>query len=148
MAVADLEHEVRVVRDRLDIMELFSRYCFALDTRNADGVADCFTQDGLFMSGITGATRGRDAIRDLTLEKKARTPDGRCHMFINPLIELDGDRAKFRAYMLTTWIQNDRCEVSHTGRYFGTVVREGGRWLFEERHTTSDGATPANWGLR
>src|ERR1700687_6224034 len=95
------------IRDRLEILELFSRYCFAIDDRDADGVAGCFTSDALFTSNLVaiGTIRGRAAIRELVLKKRERPPDSRRHMMLNPLIALDGDRATFRTYLLATWIR-------------------------------------------
>lgn len=129
---------------RLDILQLLSRYAFAVDERDGDGVADCFTEDGLYASSLTGPTRGRAAIRALFAEKRERPADSRRHLIVNPYIEVDGRRATFRAYLLATRLREGRVEVALTGRYHGTVVYDGDRWRFAERHMIADGEV-RNW---
>ena len=130
--------EERALADRLDIQELFARYCYAVDSRDPDAVVDCFTEDGVFDSSLTGVERGRAQIRERIERGRERLPNGQRHFFLNPIIELDGDRATFRAYMLITWIDNGRTPLRLTGHYHGTVVRDGGRWLFKERYMVAD----------
>jgi uncharacterized protein (TIGR02246 family) len=138
---ATMTAEERALADRLDILELFARYCHAVDSRDPDAVVDCFTEDGLFDSSLTGPHRGRAEIRERIERGRARPPDWQRHFLLNPIIELDGDRATFRAYMLITWIKNDRTTLRATGHYHGTVVRDGDRWRFQERYMVADDPT-------
>jgi len=51
------------VEDRLDIQELFAKYCWALDLGDADAFVQCFTEDGEFDHLWQGKMHGREAIR-------------------------------------------------------------------------------------
>ena len=51
------------VEDRLDIQELFAKYCWALDTGDADALVQCFTEDGEFNHLWQGVMKGRQEIR-------------------------------------------------------------------------------------
>ena len=40
---------------KLDIMELIWRYNHAIDSGDADGVADCFVENGVFRAGAASS---------------------------------------------------------------------------------------------
>ena len=134
--------------DRLEILELFSRYAFAMDEPDPEGVVNCFTQDGVWSSPFQGTIKGRDAIRQFNerrREKIAANPGAhRRHHILNHVITIEGDRASFRAYILGTLIQDNKILVGITGHYHGTVVKEDGHWKFAERHAVPD-STETGW---
>jgi uncharacterized protein (TIGR02246 family) len=148
MCLSERGLTVENVADRLEILELFSRYAFAMDEVDPEGVANCFTQDGLWVSHFHGTYRGRDIIKQLNerrKEKVAANPDAhKRHYILNPIIIFEGDRARFRAYMLGTLMQGNKIHVALTGHYHGTVVKEGGHWKFAERHAIPD-STETGW---
>ena len=135
---------VSATTDRLDILDLLHRYAMAVDERDGNAVADCFTENGLFASSLTGSTQGRDAIRQLFTAKRERPADSRRHFVANPVISLQGNRATFRAYFLATRIRDGRVEVALTGQYRGVAVKEGDQWRLAERHMSAD-IGPKDW---
>ena len=54
-----------LAEDRAAIGDLVARYCHNFDGGDADGVADLFTEDGVFDPGADGfePLEGREAIR-------------------------------------------------------------------------------------
>jgi hypothetical protein len=125
-------------RDRNEIIELFSRYCYAADGRDPEGWVDCFHPEGLAVSSFWGQARGHDALRKHAVDAAKRDRVAERHMWLNTSVTLDGDRAKFRAYLMITRMEGGTPIISVTGHYHGTVVRYQGRWLFEERHVVTD----------
>lgn len=132
--------------DIVEIQQLLAYYALAVDARDADAVAGCFTADGVFASSLTGETRGRDEIRALFERKRLEPPDGRRHFILNPHVEVgeDGATATFRAYVLATRAQGSAVDVVFTGSYHGDLVRADDRWFFASRHMTAD-FKPERW---
>ena len=82
-------------QDKLDIMELAARYAFTIDRRMAEEWADCFTDDGLMISGNGNRVEGRAAF--LEHMRKARESGKKVrHWGCNHIIEGDGDTARLR----------------------------------------------------
>jgi uncharacterized protein (TIGR02246 family) len=129
--------------DEFEVMQLLSRYAFAIDTKDPDGVASLFTEDGAFVSPIDGTARGRPAIRDLIAKKRERiraTPEVfRRHYITHPLVLLDGDRGTFQAGMLETMTERGSVKVVLTGHYEGVILKgSDGQWRFLERQCIPD----------
>jgi uncharacterized protein (TIGR02246 family) len=129
--------------DQFEVMQLLSRYAFAIDTKDPDEVASLFTLDGTFVSPIDGTTHGREAIRQLIATKRERiraTPGAlRRHYLTHPVIVLNGDRGTFRAGMLERKAERGAVEVILTGHYRGVIVRDvDGQWRFAERQCIPD----------
>ena len=59
----DLVTRIARLEARIAIRELVARYCFTVDERDIDGIAQCFTQDGVMRSvdGVMNAA-GREAV--------------------------------------------------------------------------------------
>ena len=65
--------------DRAEIRDLMARYLFAMDYHDADGYAECFTEDGV-LDYAMGQLHGREAIRAEALafrDKVAKVKLGR-----------------------------------------------------------------------
>jgi hypothetical protein len=89
--------------DRLDIMELFARYAWAIDFGDPDAICDVFTKDGILNHLWQGELQGHDAIRSALNELWYDRPSwwiGRQHRANHFLIERDGDddHARVRAF--------------------------------------------------
>lgn len=92
------------VADRLAIIEVTHRYCWALDSR------DWGLLDDVFAADATAELRspvlvGRDAIRD-RISTAIETLDATHHMVTNHLVAIDGDRATCRCYLQSQHIRN------------------------------------------
>ena len=137
MDIVDLERGLREVRDRLDIIDLFTRYCNAIDDGDVDAMVACFAPDAVFTNDLSGAIHGRDEFHRRMRGREHRPGSGR-HFMLNPVIALDADRATYRVYSLITVVEDGRAVPRLTGEYNGSVVRRDGRWLFFERHYIQD----------
>jgi len=115
---------------REEIRNLYARYCFALDGNDPAGLAECFTEDGVF--SLVGARdfTGRQEIEDLI----AGTMEGRPrHHALNLWIqEASADRGTSQAYFLLIHPQTGA--VVAYGQYDDTAAKDvDGVWRFEKR---------------
>ena len=117
--------------DRLEMIELVSRYNHAIDGRDAVGWADTFTRDGTFVIEGVQEFHGRDELIGMV---EAMPPAGHRHWTSNFVIEGEGDRATMDLDLTLL----DGPKVVSTGRYLNDLVRVDGRWLFERRRYLPD----------
>ncbi|MEU8431998.1 nuclear transport factor 2 family protein [Streptomyces sp. NPDC029216] len=107
--IADLRDQIRVLRDRTELRELFDQYVTALDTFDGTGpdearFAVLFTEDATFAFPI-GVCTGVEAFA--AFQREARDRWARTHhVSANHTITLDGDRAVIRAQQLTTHVHH------------------------------------------
>jgi uncharacterized protein (TIGR02246 family) len=116
-----------LAEDLEEIRKLLARYCFTLDERDADGWAALFTEDGSFHGTLGEPLIGREALRQIT----SRVPDGVRHLTMNEVIEVEGDTATARAYVLVT--RESPPIVSGGGTYEDTLSRTADGWRFSRR---------------
>ncbi len=126
-----------VTDDRAAIEALQARYMFAMDWRNAEAYRDTFAEDGALVSAA-GEEEG-DAIGSFL---RARAPDGgdqrparTRHSIANVVLDIDGDRARGRAYWVAVSNADDAREarLDSYGHYEDELVRENGAWRFARR---------------
>ena len=117
--------------DRQAIEQLLAGdYPHALDSRDFDGYAALFTEDGqLTLQGNTA--KGRPAIRDFVA---ALPPEPRVmHPISNLSYAIDGDTAKGGAYWQDIGVVNGAPGVLIAGRYEDTLRKENGVWRIATR---------------
>ena len=51
------------LEDRIEIRDLYARYCQPLDHSRYDEWLECFTDDGVFESTLYGRKAGRDVLK-------------------------------------------------------------------------------------
>jgi ketosteroid isomerase-like protein len=116
--------------DRDEILQLLYRYNHAMDSGDAHGWADLFTEDAVF-DAAGQVVSGREALVEF-----ASSVGGSRHVLANPVIDVAGDTATARAYLFlfrgTT--------VSIVGSYEDEVVRTPAGWRFAKRVFTRDAA--------
>ena len=121
--------------EKLAIQELCSRYCHTIDSRNAEGWADCFTPDGAFEFDGS-AIRGRAALREYA-EVHGRVM--RCrHMTLNHLYEVRGAEATGRATTVVTLATRSGYKIFGTGAYDDRLVKQDGQWRIAHRRCDTD----------
>jgi hypothetical protein len=117
-----IEETSRLLLDKLEVSEVISRYCHAIDTRDWGLLTSCFTEDceADFRSfGSREVVRGRDswvaAIKDTI-----GGLDVTHHATSNHMSEIDDDAAKLTAYIEALhWLQNDLGDPEYTvGGYY------------------------------
>jgi len=123
--------------DRLDIIDLFARYGWALDTGDSAGVAATF---------IEGAVvKVRETVRDMTftdvpawINRFHATLEGfrgRQHHMSQFRIEGGDGRARVRAFWLITkteTVTSNTRLIHNNGYYDNTVVKTEDGWRFAE----------------
>ena len=129
MSLEEIERRLRVLEDIEEIKKLKARYCSYCDNHHdPDGIAGLFTEDGVWDGGTRGMAQGRDAIRDLFTRITPMVPFS-VHMLMNPIIEVEGDRARGSWYFfgaLTVAGENEAVWAS--ARYDDEYARVDGEW--------------------
>ena len=145
MSTSDLEARLQVAEDRLAIMELEGAYARAFDSRDGEGWAALFTEDGIYQgrilpgapAGNTPYIEGRAALAKFCTDAAF---DG-IHLLHMPQITLDGDRAMSRVHLqfLASFPVGDRLGYlsGMVGYYDVAYERVDGRWLIRHRITTT-----------
>ncbi len=128
------------VADQLAIQNLFSRYMWALDGGDVEGILACFAPDGALESPAVGRYAGHDGIREFaTRFSKFRERGAQMrHMISNIVTEVDGDRATAKCYLVVFITQNEASRLLGPGRYDCRIKKVGGEWLFDNRLVVMD----------
>ena len=121
--------------DKLEIMELVSRYNFAIDRREPEGWANVFTEDGALWSDGNLRAAGRKDLEEY-MRLSARNGHPIRHFTSNTLIEGDGDHATLRMYVMAWNIANGGMVPYVMGEYDDILARVDGRWKFQLRRVT------------
>lgn len=132
---ARLQH----LEDREQILELLTAYGATLDRRDFAAFGRLFAEDAEYGGGPGAPTRGRAAIQ-AQLERTitgnpSNLPQPNHHLFFNPSIQIDGDRAT--AHSLGAYTAPEAAgratQMVFFVAYDDELVRTGGRWLFKRR---------------
>ena len=132
--MSDLEARVRRLEDIEAIRQLKAAYCAACDDGyDADRLAALFTEDAVWDGGRTfGVVEGREAIRRHFRGASRRLTIAR-HQVMNPIIELDGDRASghWLLFQPCTSASADGSETAMwlAATYSDSYARHGDGWL-------------------
>ncbi len=133
--MASLEERVQRLEDESAIKVLKGRYCEYCDNAyDPDGIASLFVEAGIWDGGFMGRFEGRDAIREHFAGTSA-VMGFAIHHVTNPIIEVDGDRARGQWYLWQPCSQTRRNGESRgiwlAARYRDRYVRTGDGWRFE-----------------
>src|SRR6266545_1804368 len=127
--------EAFAAADKLDILELFARYAWSLDTADPAGYASLFVTEAVL--GMNQARyEGRSAIEDYARELTSRDNwPGSQHYNGQVIFEpVEADRCKVRSYSMIIYrLADGSCHFRHLGLYQDICVRVEGKWFFEER---------------
>ncbi len=117
-----------IVEDRDEILQLLYAYNHAIDGGEPERWAGTFTEDGaLDVAGRVFSGRQE-------LVTFAAGVHGMRHIMANPLVEVAGDTATVRAYVLVF----RGTSPSVIGTYADDLVRTPGGWRFTRRVFTPD----------
>jgi len=130
----DIEARVRRLEDLLEIQQLFVDYGRHLDAHDFDAYAALFAETGEVLLGPLGRAKGRAEIKALMQRVMGAMASSNYHLVTNPTITLDGDRA----HSTVMWSVVDSGPagapaITMLGRHVDVLVREDGRWKFEQR---------------
>jgi SnoaL-like domain len=139
-AIETLAARVRALEDAEAIRRLKARYAELVDARYERGgpkppaelerlageIAALFTDDAVWEGGALGTQTGRAAIRERMAQPTLAFSR---HYFVNPQIELAGDRAKARWELLAPCTAPDGKPMWMAGVEDDEYARVGDRWL-------------------
>jgi hypothetical protein len=129
--------------DRLDIIELFAKYAWAIDLADPELAVQCFAEDGYFDHLWQGRVQGHEAIlknlESLWYDRQSWWY-GRQHIFNHFLITPESaDKAQVKSFFQIFQFNTDY----NTNFVFGigtrndTVVKRGGKWLFHSLYVNA-----------
>jgi len=124
--------------DVLEIEQLLYVYARAIDTKEWKALEQVFTPDARIHYAVergaelSASELGAWLARAMTIFKQTQ------HVVTNPLIDLDGDRARCTSYLTATHLQvrrSDGAEVRTTegSVYSDTLVRTSAGWRIASR---------------
>jgi ketosteroid isomerase-like protein len=147
MDVAELERRVRVLEDIEAIKRLKHRYADACDRGyDADALAELFAEDAVWDGGLFGRYEGREAIRAFFRGVPSDIAFA-MHYMMNPIIDVDGDRATGTWYLFqTSTFAQGNTPVWGAARYDEEYVREPDGWKFRHLKLISTFWTPYDEG--
>jgi ketosteroid isomerase-like protein len=139
-AAPTLEARVQAMEDESAIRRVLVEYGKFLDAKDYHAYAALFEKGGVWKGGF-GTFSGPTAIEAMLVANLGAPETGfvntaNYHMLTNPLIELDGDRARVESkYLFWTASPDNRPTPLLAGRYVDEFVREGGTWTIARRTT-------------
>ncbi len=128
--------DLQAISDRIEIEELLVRYSRALDFRDFAALETLFTADATFDAGSLGCPTGAAGIRAM-IEGTLTGLDATQHLLGKSLIELKGDEAEVRTYLISQHIREaTEGPIKHYflgGEYADRVVRTPEGWRIAYR---------------
>ncbi|CAB4977671.1 unannotated protein [freshwater metagenome] len=128
--------DLQTISDRMEIDDLLVRYSRAIDTKNFAELENLFIPDGEYDAGSLGHPTNAKAIRAM-IESAIGGLDATMHLVAKSLIDLDGDTAEVRTYLVSQHIRESTPgPVKHYfigAEYADRVVRTAEGWKFAYR---------------
>jgi ketosteroid isomerase-like protein len=142
-----LEERIRALEDIERIKDLKARYAAACDNNyDADAIAALFTEDAIWDGGALGKAEGRERIRRFFRRAPEFFPFA-IHNVMNPDIEVEGDRATGRWYLLQPATRADgNRAVWLAAVYNDEYARVGGQWRFKHLRVSANFLTSYDEG--
>ena len=132
-----LEQRIQVLEDIESIRKLKARYCAACDdNHNPDKLGPLFAQDATWEATVMGKAEGREAIKAyLAAVGTSGRIRNSAHHAINPIIDVDGDRATGCWRLIMLYTENlGAGQVRYQriiGWYRESYVRTAEGWKFQ-----------------
>lgn len=137
------------ISDRIEIQDLLTRYTVAIDTKDWSLLDTCFLPDAAVDYTATGGIKGRYPEVRAWLEKALAPFPVTVHYISNSTVELDGDRASSRTYVINPMGFPNPDGSLHMftvgGYYVDELVRNADGWRIAKRVEESaflDGTLP------
>ncbi len=124
-----LEANVQRLVDIEDIKILKRRYArFCDDNYNPEGIASCFTEDGVWDGGALGFAEGRAGIIEF-FKAAPSLVSYAIHYTTNPVIEVDGDKAEGTWYLWQPMVMVEGDQAMWlAAHYHEQYKRVDGKW--------------------
>jgi SnoaL-like domain len=132
MSTGDFEKRITVLEDIEAIKQLKARYCAVCDDdHNPDKITTLFAEDGIWEGGDFGKAQGHAAIRKL-FEGFQKLISFSQHNIMNPIIEVNGDRAKGVWYLIGPFtFRKDNDARWLSCKYEDDYVKINGEWKYQ-----------------
>jgi hypothetical protein len=111
--------------DYAEILQLYFRYPVALDSGDAEGYADLFTEDGSFGNRV-----GRQALLEFVRGRPSSTVR---HAPLTPLITATADGATGMVLNLFVDVAESPTVITRVSQYTDTLVKTSEGWRFQTR---------------
>lgn len=111
--------------DYAEILQLYFRYPVALDSGDAEGYADLFTDDGSFGNRV-----GRQALLEFVRGRSASTVR---HAPLTPVITPTAEGATGSVLNLFVDVAQTPAVVTRVSQYTDTLVKTSAGWRFKTR---------------
>jgi uncharacterized protein (TIGR02246 family) len=126
--MTNLEDKVQWLQDRVEIQDLLHSYARCADTKDWEGFADLFTDDGYLVLPF-GKLEQKDMVRAVA---SVLSPwPATHHLFANVTIAVDGDFATTNHYLQATHVTDATNPSAHAdigGWYDNTFRRTPSGW--------------------
>ena len=123
--------------DRLEIQDLLTSYCCAIDARDWDALDEIFTADAIIDYTEAGGARGNLQETKAYLDKALKPFSGMQHMLGLPMIKVSGDTATARTTLFNPMVM-DRDGSPHVffvGLWYrDELIRTEAGWRIQSRH--------------
>jgi 3-phenylpropionate/cinnamic acid dioxygenase small subunit len=127
------------VDDFTEIQQLYSRYCWTIDEKKHEEWLNCFTENGGVEGPNFGRYTGREQLRQFIAKYRSETAMFQMrHVISNIFLEIDGDTAAGKCYLLHYRTHKGVIELIGIGRYHDSLRKVGGKWLFDRRECAWD----------
>ena len=114
--------------DFFAIQNLYSRYCFGLDSNDPELFRDCFTEDGIFQVGDR-PFQGTAELRPIALNGVGRPRHNYTNLWVK---SVTGAKAQTAAYFFLIEVADGTC--AGYGHYEDDLVCDAKRvWRFQHR---------------
>jgi 3-phenylpropionate/cinnamic acid dioxygenase small subunit len=144
------ELSLREISDRRQIDDLLTRYTVAIDTKDWKLLDTCFTRDAKVDYTTSGGIKGPYPEVRQWLEKALSVFPVTQHFISNTTVELSGDTAKARTYVINPMVFKNPDGTDHiftVGAYYNDrLVWTDDGWRITERYEEQaflDGTYPA-----
>jgi uncharacterized protein (TIGR02246 family) len=132
-------HDEVLIRAEIDALNV--EFWYRVDHHNGEGVADLFTEDGVY-SVPGGRNVGREAIADSYVQRAARGPRVSRHVHSNLRLTLESATRAQGVSVLTLWARDGEAPLPLTlpvsvADVHDVYVRTGDGWRVEHRHITT-----------
>jgi SnoaL-like domain len=132
MDLAEIERRLIRLEDIEAIKQLKARYCeICDDDHNPERITSVFAEDGIWESADFGTARGHAAIRRL-FEGFQKLIEFSQHNVMNPIIEVNGDRATGEWYFMGPFTFSEGHQARWLAlQYKDDYVKLNGQWKYK-----------------
>ncbi|WP_338727182.1 nuclear transport factor 2 family protein [Haladaptatus sp. DJG-WS-42] len=116
------------IEDHLEISQLKHEYCHLIDDNEYDAWVSLFTEDGSFGRAGEDRAEGEKGLQYFATEIFDEMYDHTAHLLMNPVIDVAGDEATGRWYVLLMYTDSEGTQQWMQGRYEDEFERVDGEW--------------------